>query len=364
LPPKSVKYLPISSLRGGTKVEACYLLQNPQVRPKKDGSNFVTMELRDATGKITGIMWDGFDAIMSGAIRDSDFVEVTGDVLVYNGQLQFKISRIVKVQDSAVDGSMFMPVTPVPMEKLDAQFRGILDMLQDADLKRLIGAIFGRKEFMERFRRAPSATNMHHAYIGGLYEHTINVAHNTLKIAENYEEANKAMLITAALLHDIGKVVEYSYDKKITHSDVGRLLGHIAIGYGMIELECTRLADFPAAKKVLLQHIILSHHGMMEYGSPKRPKTLEAIILHHADDLDAKIGNYLDFVTTTGKSGVKWEFNRMFDRYMFSGGDIEGADFMEQISREYSRQDDPTALSPDADDAVITADDILGNLSS
>ncbi|MCX7019973.1 MAG: HD domain-containing protein [bacterium] len=341
MPPKTIKYIPISSLCGGTKVETCYLLQNPQIRPKKDGSNFVTMELRDATGKITGIMWDGFDAIVAGTIRDNDYVEVTGDILVYNNQLQFKVSRIVKINDSAVDSSKFLPISPIPAEKLDEQFRSIIERLQDADLKRLVSAIFSNSEFMQRFRRAPGATTMHHAYIRGLYEHTISVVNNALKIAENYPEANQSILIAAALLHDIGKVVEYNYEKKITHSDVGRLLGHIAIGYGMVELECAHLADFPTAKKVILQHIMLSHHGMMEYGSPKRPKTLEALILHHADDLDAKIGNYLDFAAATQRNGIRWEFNKMFDRYMFSGGDnVEGADLMEQISRGFVTQDD------------------------
>ena len=335
MPPKKLNYVRVADLASGTKIEAVYLLQNFQVRPKKDGSSFVTMVLRDASGKITGVMWDNFDSLTAGLIRENDFVEAAGDVLTYNGQLQFKVSRLSKVEDDQVDGSRFLPVTPVPMAELDAALRGIIESIEDQDLRRLIDAVFGKREFMERFRRAPSAVSMHQAYIGGLMEHTICVVRNASKIADNYPKVNRSLLATAALLHDVGKVMEFVYDKKIAYSDVGRLLGHISMGYSMVELECSRIPDFPLAKKVLVQHIILSHHGLLEYGSPKRPKTVEALIVHHADQLDAQVSNYMEFATASERTGVRWEYSNMFDRYIFSGyGDdvVDGSELVRQLS--------------------------------
>jgi 3'-5' exoribonuclease len=333
------KYLRISELKSGSKVDACYLLQNFQVRPKKDGSTFVTLVLKDATGKMTGVMWDNFDALVSGAIRENDFVDVSGEVLTYNNQLQFKISKIRKVDDSEVDGSHFLPVSPVPLAELERTLAELIEQIEDPDLRRLIDAIFGNPQFMERFRRAPSAVSMHQAYIGGLFEHTLLVVRNALKIAEIYPAANRSLLITAGLLHDLGKTMEFVYEKKITYSDVGRLLGHISMGNALIEVQCARLRDFPLAKKVLVQHIILSHHGILEYGSPKRPKTLEAIILHHADLIDAQLSNFFENTSNAARSGSRWEFSNMFDRYLFGGGEeVEGSELMRDLAYTSGRQ--------------------------
>ena len=314
------KYSPISEFKAGTKVEGVYLLQNPQERPKKDGTNFLTMALKDATGKITAVMWDNFAGVSSGAIKDNDFVEVLGEVLTYNSQLQFKLARLTKVSDEEVDSSFFLPMCPVPVPEMERELRALIAQITDKDYHRLVDFVFENAAFMERFRRAPSAVSMHQAYIGGLLEHTLCVVRNALKMADNYPMANRSLLIASGLLHDIGKVIEFNYDKKIAYSDAGRLLGHISIGNAMVECHCAQLEAFPPAKKVLLQHIVLSHHGLLEYGSPKRPSTLEALILHHADLLDAQLSNYIDYAKAATKTGTKWEFSSMFERPMFSGG--------------------------------------------
>lgn len=326
------KYVRISDLKSGTKVEACFLLQNFQVRPKKDGTTFVTLVLRDATGKITGVMWDNFENLASGHICENDFVEVTGEVLTYNGQLQFKVNKVVKVKDSEVDAAHFLPTSPVPVEEMEKTLAEVIESMTDPDLKALVKCIFGNPLFMDRFRRAPSAVSMHQAYIGGLFEHTLCVVKNALRIAENYPEANRSLLVAASLLHDIGKTMEFVFEKKIAYSDVGRLLGHISMGNAMIEVECSHLPGYPMTKKALLQHIILSHHGLLEYGSPKRPKTLEALIVHHADQLDAQLSNYLEYASAAQRTGTRWEYSNMFDRYVFGNcGDVEGSELMREI---------------------------------
>ena len=156
-----------------------------------------------------------------------------------------------------------------------------------------------------------------------------------LKIADNYPAANRSFLVAGALLHDIGKIVEFVYDKKIGYSDVGRLVGHISMGSTLVETHCSRIAEFPSDKKVLLQHMLLSHHGVLEYGSPKRPKTLEALILHHCDQIDAQVSNFLEHcpLDASPESEARWRYSNMLDRYLFAtANDVEGSDMFEQLA--------------------------------
>ena len=357
------KYTPVETLQSGTKVEAVFLLHNAQVRPKKDGGSFLTLVLKDATGKITGVMWDNFDAVSSGAIKDNDFVEVSGDVLTYNGQLQFRVARIVKANDAKVDVTRFLPMSPVAPAELDRQFSELVTQITDPDYRALVDGIFGNPDFMNRFRRAPSAVSMHQAYIGGLMEHTLCVVRNALKIADNYPATNRSLLICAGLLHDMGKVLEFSYERKISYTDVGRLVGHITMACGMIELQCAAMPGFPMAKKVLVQHIVLSHHGYYEFGSPKRPKTLEALIMHFADIIDAQISNYMEFVEGAAKTGATWEYSNMFERYMFAGSDrIEGADLLRELAYGSGDPRRIQAAPRPAGDEPGPADDLLAPL--
>ena len=329
----TLKYVPVSELQSGTRIVAVYLLQNLQVRNKKDGGSFATMMLRDATGRVPAVMWDGFDGLTTGQIRENDFVEISGEVLTYNGQLQIKAGRIRKVRDEDVDESHFLPVSPVPVADMERDLADLIAQITDPDLSRLVKDIFSNEELMSRFRRAPSAVSMHQAYLGGLLEHTLCVVKNALKIADNYPQANRSLLIAAGLLHDLGKTMEFVYDKKIAYSDVGRLLGHISMGNALVEVQCSKIPGFPLAKKVLVQHIILSHHGMLEFGSPKRPKTLEAIILHHADLIDAQISNYQEAYANAMRMGSRWEYSAMFERYLMlaKGDDVEGSDLMRRL---------------------------------
>lgn len=359
----SRNYVRITDLKPGTKVEAVFLLHNFQVRPKKDGNNFVTMALKDATGKITGVMWDNFNSLASGSIKENDFVEVSGEVLTYNSQLQFKVNRCVRVNDTEVDPQFFLPICPVPMAELEKELLERIEQIDDADYKGLVKTIFGQPSFMEKFRRAPSAVSMHQAYLGGLMEHTLCVVRNALKMADNYPQANRSMLIAGGLLHDIGKIIEFTYDKKIAYSDTGRLLGHISIGNAMVECHVSRIEDFPTSKKVLLQHMILSHHGFQEFGSPRCPSTLEALILHHADILDAQLSNFMEFAHNSARTGVRWEYSNMFERHIFSGTEImdEGCEIMREVA--YSSPKARMDTSPAALAAAVPSDELMESMS-
>ncbi|MCX7624851.1 MAG: HD domain-containing protein [Candidatus Sumerlaeaceae bacterium] len=308
----------ISEMRHGDHIEGVYLLQDFQIRPRKDGGSYLTMVLCDASGKITGIMWDNFAPLRNGAIQANDYIRVSADVQTHQNQLQLRVTKAEKVPDELVKPEDFLPVTPYNIEELEQAFWGLVHEIQDSDLEKLVRAIFEKPRFWNMFRRAPSAVSMHQAYLGGLLEHTVMVTKNALKLADNYPDADRSLLIAGALLHDIGKTLEFTYDKKIAYTDIGRLIGHIPMGYAMIEYEAARLGTPPVNKKVLVQHIVLSHHGLLEYGSPKQPQTLEALIVHHADQLDAQLSNYLEAAQNT-QSAAKWEYRPMFERHMYAG---------------------------------------------
>lgn len=348
----------IADLKPGTKVESVFLLHNYQQRPKKDGTNFVTMALKDASGKITALMWDNFNALTSGSIKENDFVECLGEVLTYNNQLQFKVAKITRVPDHEVDSAFFLPMCPTPLPEMEKELAGFIQQVKDPDYLALLKSVFENSSFYEKFCRAPSAVSMHQAYIGGLIDHTLCVTRNALKMADNYPQASRDMLITGALLHDIGKVIEFTYDKKIAYSDAGRLLGHISIGNAMVECHCSRIENFPMSKKVLLQHMILSHHGFQEFGSPRCPSTLEALILHHADILDAQLSNFVEFSHNATKTGIRWEYSNMFERHMFGGGMAldSACDIMKDVA--YA---DPSARS--SFDNAITSDELLESMA-
>lgn len=354
----SFNYIPIADLQPGSKVMVVYLLANVQIRPKKDGSSYVTMVLRDAKNKITGIMWDNFTAVTSGAIKENDYVEVGGEINMYNGQPQMRVHRIATVDDSQVDTSFFLAKGPRCAEDMEAELKNWISQVEDPDYKRLLDCVFGNTVFMDRFRLAPSAVSMHQAYLGGLMDHTLCVTRNAVTMAENYPAANRDLLITGALLHDMGKVVEFTYDRKIAYSDAGRLLGHISMGNAAIEVYCHNLPDFPIKKKILLQHLILSHHGSLEYGSPRCPATLEALLLHHADLLDAQLSNFMEYTENAARTGTRWEYSNMFERHMFGGTEIvDDGDMAHRMNcgiREYFER-----LESERDQELAEAGDLL-----
>lgn len=328
----STSRVPVNELRPGERVQSIYLLDDFQLRPRKDGGNFMTLVLRDATGKVTGVMWDNFLPLTNGTVKPNDYVQVLGDVLVHQNQMQIRVAKLEKVADSDVSPSDFLPVSPIPIEQLEKDFWQLVDTIKDEELNKLVRSIFEIPRFWKKFRQAPSAVSMHQAYLGGLIEHTVGVTKNALKIAKNYPSANVDIILAGALLHDIGKTVEFSFDKKIAYTDMGRLIGHIPIGFAMIEFQAARLQNLSPNKKALVQHIVLSHHGYLEFGSPKQPHTVEALIVHHADQLDAQLSNCLE-QSRNMTSSAKWEYRPMFERYMFAGSldDLEAVELLHEL---------------------------------
>ncbi|OPX38748.1 MAG: hypothetical protein B1H12_01635 [Desulfobacteraceae bacterium 4484_190.2] len=197
--------------------------------------------------------------------------------------------------------------------------RDILSGLQNVHLKALIERFFADKQFVSLFEKAPAAKNFHHAYTGGLLEHTLSVCQMSIRVVEHYPRLDRELLLTGAFLHDIGKIRELKAYLQIDYTDEGRLLGHVVMGVAMVDEKLRALKNFPQELAARLKHLILSHHGQYEFGSPKRPKFLEAFALHMIDDLDAKINGLGHFMEKDRREGAWTDFNRLFDRYFLKG---------------------------------------------
>jgi 3'-5' exoribonuclease len=239
---------------------------------------------------------------------------VEGDAESFRGQIQINISGL-KVSTKEKDPGLFLESAPGDASKEMTILREILRGVKNEYLKALVNKFLEDKAFLRQFKKAPAAKSFHHSYLGGLLEHTLSLCKMAVRAAEHYPELDGDLLLTAAFLHDIGKIRELKTDLQIDYTDEGRLLGHVVLGATMVDEKLYGLKDFPQELALRLKHLILSHHGEYEFGSPKRPKFLEAFALHLIDDLDAKMNGISRFMKKDRREGDWTEFNRMFDRY-------------------------------------------------
>ncbi|MGB3342104.1 MAG: HD domain-containing protein [bacterium] len=275
-------------LRSGQTVKEVFVLSWKSIKDKKDGGVFAVLEFSDRSGTIQGIAWDNVVESVS-VLSVGDFVFVVGNVNEYNDRLQIVVNSIKRIDEDEIDPKDFLPCAE---EDIDQAFNEINDFrsnIKDVHLKQLLDAFFKDKDLIEKFKLAPAAKRVHHAYIGGLVVHTRNVLKLIDKVNDVYADLNLDLLITAGILHDIGKVYEYTYTRSIDFSTQGRMFGHIVIGYELIADKTKQIPDFPESLRLRLLHMILSHHGEYEWGSPKQPSFLEALILHFLDNLDSKV---------------------------------------------------------------------------
>ncbi len=311
----------VKDIKEGEQVRELFLVGSKAQLVSNAGKPYLNLVLRDRTGQFEGRVWDRAEEIGKRFDRD-DIVEVSGSAIQYQGRIQVKVHDVQRPGGPPPDLADFLPVTKRGIDPLWKELREFVENVRDPDYRRLLEAVFPdppATETARRFRQAPGGKTMHHDYIGGLLEHTVSVAGICAFLARHYERVDASLLVAGALLHDIGKVEELSYEGAFDYTDEGRLLGHLYMGAERVSRTCEGIAGFPPAKRTLLTHMILSHHGELEYGSPKRPKTLEAILLHFAENLDAKANAFLEAMDDL-REGVRWtEYNRMFARYLFSG---------------------------------------------
>ena len=308
----------ITDIRSGDRVDDIFVLSEKILSQKKDGNNFLNVTLSDKTGTINGVVWDHVDQIATG-VTSGDFVHVIGGVSDYRGTLQVVIKTMEPFPSDRIDPSDFLPQTSRDIEGMFKRLVKRMDSITTDYLKALIDAFFKDKEFVNKFKTAPAAKKMHHAYIGGLLEHTLSMTSLADKIAGHYSGIDRDLLIAGAILHDIGKVDEFEYQFKIDYSDKGRLLNHIVIGLKMVDEKLSEIKHFPEDQMLLLKHLIVSHHGTREFGSPEPPKTIEAVLLNYIDEIDSKVNAIRDFIASEDPDETWTSYHRLLERHFYKG---------------------------------------------
>jgi 3'-5' exoribonuclease len=283
----------INQLQPGESLDQVFLVRDRDLRTASNGGLYIVCTLTDRSGKLNARMWQANETIYK-AIPIDGFLQVRGRTENYKGNLQFIVEAIRPIPQEKVDLTDFLPCAPRDVEEMWAELLELVRGVKNNHLRMLIKKFVEDHEFVAAFKRAPAAMELHQAYLGGLLEHTLGVTRAAKAILPLYPQLNGDLLLTGAFLHDVGKATELTSDLTFRYTDRGQLVGHITIGAIWIQQKVDMIAaetcePFPAKTLDLLQHLILSHHGLYEYGSPKLPMIPEAAALHYLDNLDAKI---------------------------------------------------------------------------
>ena len=314
-----MKKVYVKNIVARDRITAPFLVRDKMIGMAKNGKPYMTLKLMDCSGEVEGRIWDRVDEFSAMFDRD-DFVQVSGKASVYMGKMQLVIQELSRLDESDIELADFLPVSSRPVDEMIGEFKAVIDRLEDPNLKQLMKLFLSDAAFMSSYTRAPAAKAMHHVCLGGLLEHSLAVASLAADICQRYPDLNRDLLIVGALLHDVGKVTELRYQRSFEYTDAGKLLGHIVIGVEMVEEKIRQLGSFPMELTIHLKHLLLSHHGQYEYGSPKRPKTMEAVILNFLDDLDSKINGVRTHIDREPDSESAWtQYHKHYDRYFFKG---------------------------------------------
>jgi len=307
----------------GQMIEGVFQVAEKDLRTTKKGGFFISAKLRDRTGELPAIMWDATQALFA-AIPQGGFALVKGRLGEYNGALQIVIEAMRPAKENEIRLEDFLPVGPGDPEEQLARLKAILDTIERPALRALLDAVWADERLVADFKRAPAAERLHHAYLGGLLEHTLSVAETALLVCQHYRELNRDLLLVGVLWHDIGKTRELAYADSFSYTDAGKLVGHLVQGVLMLEekIAAVRAAgnEFPEELANVVRHLVLAHHGEYEFGSPKLPMTAEAFTLHHLDNLDAKLHAFFRDVAADADPARRWTaFNKMFGGALFKG---------------------------------------------
>lgn len=298
----------VSDLNLNTRINGIFFLKDIEFKVRRDKKTIdMFFKIADKTGEIEAVNWDISDDKVE-KLGKIEFARVEGYITKKksDGTLQATISSLSKAAPLDLDYSDYLPQSKKDLDKLMNIVYSNIESIKNIYLKKLLKTFFDDREFVEKFKKAPAATKVHQPYLGGLLEHTCNLVRICETIGDIYKEINGEFLITMALLHDIGKVREYTYDRVIEYTDEGKLLGHIAIGLEMIDQKIKSLNNFPPDLELMIKHTLLSHHGHFEFGSPKLPSILTAIALHYADEIEAKISGFINIQEESRNFNEKW----------------------------------------------------------
>lgn len=318
-----------------------------QVKTKKSGELYLSLILADRTGQLQANMWDNVGDTISSFDQD-DFIKVKGLLHKYNGRWQMTIHKIRKLGDSEIDYADYIPKTPKDIDQLWKTLCGFVESIQNPWLKSLLYQFMADETLVAAYKNAPAAKTLHHAFIGGLLDHVVSLFTVCDLASRNYPQVNRDLLLTGAFLHDIGKLYELTYQRSISYTTKGQLLGHMIIELEMLHEKIALVPGFPDELKTLLEHLIISHHGQYEYGSPKLPMFPEALMLHYLDDLDSKMEAMRAQFAREGDFDSPWtSYNPSLGRPL-----LNTQKFLEQAANREKVEESPKA-SPTADEEDI-----------
>jgi len=278
----------IKDLAADQTITGFFLVHEKEIRNSNSGKPYLRMELGDRSGSVEARMWDQFEAMAKGVGRD-DFIKVQARVEIYRNRPQLVLQQFRVARPEEIDLADFLPHTPYDVDILYKELLCYAEGIKNPWLKQLVLKILGDPQITARYKRAPAAKVMHHAYLGGLLEHVVGLCGLAKQIAAHYHELDVDLLLTAAMLHDVGKLEELCYERAIGYSTEGQLLGHIVMELETVAKAIESIPGFPDKLKIVVQHMLISHHGEYEFGSPKLPMIREALVFHYMDDMDSKL---------------------------------------------------------------------------
>ncbi|MGC1371337.1 MAG: OB-fold nucleic acid binding domain-containing protein [Candidatus Sulfotelmatobacter sp.] len=269
-------------------VTSNFVVVGKQIKPKKTGEPYLALTLGDRSGQLEAKMWDNVEEVLD-AFDQDDFLKIKGLINKYKNRFQLTIHKLRKLGESEIEFSDYLPKTTKNIDELWQTLGEFVASFQNPHLKALVLSFMADPEIASAYRNAPAAKTLHHAYIGGLLDHVVSLFRSCDLIVRNYPQINRDLLLTGAFFHDIGKIHELTYNRSFTYTTRGQLLGHMIIELEMLQAKLALMPDFPPELKTLIEHLIISHHGEYEFGSPKLPMFPEALVLHYMDDLDSKM---------------------------------------------------------------------------
>lgn len=269
-------------------ITSSFVVAAKQVRPRKTGELYLQLTLADRTGQLDAKMWDNVSDVVD-AFDQDDFVKVKGLINRYNNRIQFTVHKLRKLEEGEIDFADFLPATTKDIPGLWRSLGEFVDSMENRYLKALLQAFMADPDLARAYQAAPAAKTLHHAYIGGLLDHVVSLFRSCDLMCRNYPQISRDLLFTGAFLHDVGKIQELTYSRSFSYTTEGQLLGHMIIELEMLHAKIAQVQGFPTELKTLIEHLIISHHGQYEFGSPKLPMFPEALMLHYLDDLDSKM---------------------------------------------------------------------------
>lgn len=302
----------LADVKEGERIQEVYLCVTKQVLKTRAGKTYYSMTLQDKSGIIDAKIWDLTDAV--GHFEAGDFIKVDGSVVCFQNANQLNVRRVRRSEEGEYDPANYIPISKKNIEEMYQEFLGFVKSLKNQYVKALAEEFFVKDmEFVKQFKKHTAAKTVHHNFRGGLLEHTLGILKTCDFLAKQYEVLDRDVLLIGAMLHDIGKIKELSDFPLVDYTDEGNLVGHIVIGVEWINEKIKLISGFPMDLANIIRHMVLSHHGELEYGSPKKPALIEAVILHYADNIDAKIMTFLSLMEESESEDNWIGYSRLFD---------------------------------------------------